>query len=60
MQQQSLDVADLEDYIWVLTKLKETTLALPNYQEEVVDFISVLLSVKKNRFSQEEEKKPAH
>lgn len=53
------DEEDIEEYIRLLTLLKEAIRNLTHYQEEVVNFIGLNLSNKKNKFSQDVEKKPA-
>jgi hypothetical protein len=52
------DEEDLEEYIWMLTRFKEVTIHLQHYDEEVVNFVTIRLSNKKNKFSQEVEKRP--
>ena len=36
-----------------MTKIKEATLVISHYNEDIVNFISIKMSNKKNKFSQE-------
>lgn len=49
----------MEDYVKLLTLLKETTMGVNGYNEEVVNFLTIRICNKKNKFSQDNEKRPA-